>query len=247
MKNSTALVFGGSRGIGSASVEALVCDGFDVALTYVSNAATAQSVCSQAAALRPGARVEAYEVEVRNAQGVDAVFGRVADAFGAPVQCVVANAGINVPPGPVASFDGETFRRLMDVNLIGAFNILSAAGRHVADGGSIVALTTSLVRVAMAGLGPYSASKAAVEALVRAMSRELAPRRIRVNAVAPGPIDTDLFREGKTDEAKARSAALSPFGRIGRPEEIADVVAFLASTRASWIHGQVVQANGGLV
>lgn len=186
MQNSIAVVFGGSRGIGSASVKALVRGGFDVALTYVSNADTARAVCTQAAALRPGARVEAYEVEVRDAQRVDALYKRVAEAFRAPVQSVVANAGINVPPGPVATFDGDTFRRLMDVNLIGAFNILSAAGRHVADGGSIIALTTSLVRVAAPGLGPYSASKAAVEALVRAMSRELAPRQVRVNAVAQG-------------------------------------------------------------
>ena len=193
------------------------------------------------------ARVEAYQVEVRDAQGVDAFFEKVVKDFGARVQCVVANAGINVPPGPVAGFDLETFRRLMDVNLIGAFNILSAAGRQVADGGSIIALTTSLVRVAAPGLGPYSASKAAVEALVRAMSRELAARRVRVNAVAPGPVDTELFHEGKSEEVKARSAALSPFGRIGQPEEIAELIAFLASPRASWIHGQIVQANGGLV
>jgi 3-oxoacyl-[acyl-carrier protein] reductase len=79
------------------------------------------------------------------------------------------------------------------------------------------------------------------------MAKELAPRRIRVNAVAPGPVDTDLFRAGKTDEAKARSAALSPFNRIGRPEEVAEVIAFLASDKASWVHGQIVQPNGGMV
>ena len=93
----------------------------------------------------------------------------------------------------------------------------------------------------------YAASKAAVESLVRSMSKELAPRRVRVTAVAPGPVDTDLFRAGKTDEAKARSAAMSPFNRIGTPAEVAEVVACLVSARGSWVHGQVVQPNGGMV
>jgi 3-oxoacyl-[acyl-carrier protein] reductase len=104
-----------------------------------------------------------------------------------------------------------------------------------------------MVRVGIPGGGPYTATKAAVESLVRSMAKELAGRRIRVNAVAPGPVDTDLFHAGKTDEVKARSAALSPFNRIGRPDEVAEVVSFLVSDKASWIHGQVIQPNGGMV
>jgi 3-oxoacyl-[acyl-carrier protein] reductase len=83
--------------------------------------------------------------------------------------------------------------------------------------------------------------------MVRSMAKELAARRVRVNAVAPGPVDTDLFRAGKTDEMKQRSAAMSPFNRIGTPREVAEVVGFLASDRASWVHGQIVQPNGGLI
>jgi 3-oxoacyl-[acyl-carrier protein] reductase len=86
-----------------------------------------------------------------------------------------------------------------------------------------------------------------VESLVRSLARELAPRGVRVNGVAPGPVDTDLFRAGKNDEAKARSAAMSPFNRVGLADEVAEVVAFLASARASWVSGQIVQPNGGLV
>ena len=95
--------------------------------------------------------------------------------------------------------------------------------------------------------GPHTATKAAVESLVRSMSKELAGREVRVNAVAPGPVDTDLFRAGKTEEAKQRSAAMSPLNRIGRAEEIAEVVLFASSQNASWITGQIIRPNGGMI
>jgi 3-oxoacyl-[acyl-carrier protein] reductase len=229
------LVFGGSRGIGAACVDALVKSGSDVAFTSTSEAATAHD------------NVRGYAVDIRDAHAVDAVFARVTEDFGRSVNAVVANAGINVPPAPLAQFPDDAFRSLVEVNIVGAFNVLRAAAREVTDGGAIVALTTSLVRHAVPGVGPYSASKAAVECLVRSMSKELAARRVRVNAVAPGPVDTDLFRAGKTDEAKARSAALSPLNRIGLPHEVAEVVAFLLSDKASWVDGQIVQTNGGMI
>lgn len=240
MSQPVALVFGGTRGIGAAAVRALAEAGFDVGYTGTqSPPATPQPIA--------GRTVRAYRADVQKPDEVAAVFAQAASDFGGPIHCVVANAGIIVPGAPIAQFDREQFRRLMEVNLFGAFNVLAEAARQVADGGSIIALTTSLVRHAAPGLGPYSASKAAVESLVRAMARELAPRKVRVNAVAPGPVDTDLFRAGKNEEAKQRSAALSPFNRVGEPSEVAQVIAFLASDRASWVHGQVVQPNGGLV
>ncbi|GAA4532186.1 hypothetical protein GCM10023174_24700 [Chelativorans composti] len=130
---------------------------------------------------------------------------------------------------------------------MGAYNALKAAAQKVQDGGTIIVLTTSLVRHAVPGVGPYAATKAAVETMVRSLARELAGRGVRVNCVAPGPVDTDLFRSGKDEAAIARSAAMSPFNRVGRPEEIGNVIAFLASDKASWISGQIIQPNGGLV
>lgn len=231
MAKPLALVFGGSRGIGAACVEALSTAGFDVAFTYVGSSAAKGAY--RADIQKPGEIAKAFEDASRD--------------FAAPVRCVVVNAGIGVPPGPVAQFDQANFRKLVEVNVVGAFNVLREAGQRVADGGSIIAITTSMVRHAVPGFGPYAGTKAAVECMVRSMAKEIAPRKVRVNAVAPGPVDTDLFRAGKTDEAKQRSAALSPFNRIGTAKEVAEVVGFLASERASWIHGQVIQPNGGMV
>jgi 3-oxoacyl-[acyl-carrier protein] reductase len=237
MANKLALVFGGSRGIGAACVQTLVESGFDVAYTYVSSApGTADAK-----------RIRHYRADVGAPAEVAQAFADAQRDFGAPVSCVVANAGIGAPPAPVAAFDPASFRKLVEVNIVGAFNVLSEAARRIAEGGSIVALTTSMVRVGPSGFGPYSATKAAVECLVRSMAKELAPRKVRANAVAPGPVDTDLFRAGKTEEAKQRSAALSPFNRVGLPHEIAAVVAFLASDGASWVNGQIVQPNGGWI
>ncbi len=240
MSDKYALVFGGSRGIGAACVQVLAENGFAVAYT---STATGHKPSPQKGA----ARTEHYVADICVAEQVAHVFAAAARDFGGAPNCVVANAGINVPAAPLAQFDPANFRKLVEVNIVGAFNVLSEAARQVADGGAIVALTTSLIRHAAPGFGPYSASKAAVECLLRSMAKELAPRKVRVNGVAPGPVDTDLFRAGKTEEAMQRSAAMSPFSRVGTPREVAEVVSFLASEKASWVHGQIVQPNGGLI
>jgi len=240
MSNKIALVFGGTRGIGAASVQKLAEGGYDVAYTYVTSAPNVPAKIGKS-------RTKGYAVNICEPAQVAQVFADVARDFGSAPHCVVANAGINVPPGPMAQFDPENFRKLVEVNIVGAFNVLSAAAKNVVDGGNIIGLTTSMVRVAVPGGGPYTATKAAVESLLRSMSKELSARKIRVNGVAPGPVDTDLFRAGKDEAAIARSAGMSPFNRIGTPEEVAEVVAFLASDKASWVHGQIIQPNGGMV
>lgn len=224
----TALVVGGSRGIGAATVEALRSEGWKVEYTSTTG------------------KDGAIAVDIRDSASVENAFAEAAKRLGT-IDCVVANAGINVLPGPVASFDEQRMRDLVETNLIGAFNVLKAAATQVRDSGSIIGITTSMVRHAVPGVGPYSATKAAVEALLRSMSKELAGRGIRVNGVAPGPVDTDLFRAGKDEAALARSAAISPFNRVGQAHEVAAVIAFLASDKASWVSGQIVQPNGGMV
>ena len=240
MTQPLALVFGGSRGIGAACVQALAQDGFRVAFTYVSKP-------DEAKAQEKVGQIKAYAVDVRDATAVQGFFAQAAKDFGTRPKTVIVNAGINQPYVPMGQFTHDNFRKLMEVNVFGAFNVLTEAAKDVLDGGSIIGITTSMVRTAVPGGGPYTATKAAVESLLRSMGKELASRGVRVNGVAPGAVDTDLFHAGKTEEAKQRAASMSPFNRIGRPSEIADAVAFLASDRASWIHGQIIQPNGGLV
>lgn len=236
MADKLALIFGGSRGIGAACVNAMKDDGYNVAYTYVKNPPE-----------NTPDGVKAYQVDIRNLDEVQKVYADASADFGMAPTCVVANAGINVAPRPIAEFPHADFRELVEVNIVGAFNILSEAGKQVADNGTIIAVTTSMVRFAPPNGGAYTATKAAVESLVRAMSKELAGRGVRVNAVAPGPVDTDLFRTGKTPELIEKMGTFSPLNRIGEPAEIAEVVKFLASDKASWVLGQVVQPNGGMV
>jgi len=227
------LVFGASRGMGASCLADLAQAGWQVAHPYVSRPAEGSAGRGHAAGFRDTATVAH-------------VFDQLKADFGARPNAVVASAGINVPTGPTAQFKPKDFREVMEVSIVGAL-ILEEAARRVQDGGSIVAVSTSLVRHAVPGTGPYAATRAAAESMVRAMAKELAGRGVRVNAVAPGPVDTELFNAGKTEEVKQRMAAFSPRNRIGRPAEIAQVVRFLLSDESSWVHGQVVQPNGGMV
>ena len=240
MANKIAVVFGGTRGIGAACVHALAENNFDVAYTYVSSIPDLPEKIG-------ASRTKGYLVDIRDSEQVRSVFFNILKDWGSAPDCVVANAGINVPGAPMSQFDINKLKQLVDVNIVGAFNVLQHAAINVVDGGSIIALTSSMVRIGISGGGPYTATKAAVESFVRSMTKELAPRKIRVNGVAPGPVDTDLFRAGKTDEVKARMANLSPLNIIGIPKEVAEVVAFLASDKATWINGQIIQPNGGMV
>lgn len=235
-----AIIIGGSRGIGAACVHTLHRDGFRIAFTYVSQPL-------QAAKLEIGNEIKSYALDIQQPASVSELFAQVQKDFAGRPDLIVMNAGINLPYAPMGQYSHENFKKIIGVNLFGAFNVLYEAANHVKDGGSIIAITTSMVRHAVPGAAAYTASKAGVEAIIRSMAKELAPRRVRVNAVAPGSIDTDLFHAGKTDEAKARSAALSPFNRIGTCEEVAEVVSFVASDKASWVHGQIIQPNGGMV
>ena len=161
-------------------------------------------------------------------------------------QVVVNYAGI-LSQATIATTDDATFDRLVAVNIKGTFNGLREAARRIRSGGRIINLSTTLVGTRMETYGVYAATKAAVEVLTSILSKELRGRSITVNAVAPGATATDLFLEGKSQEVIDRIAKMNPFERLGRPEEIASVVSFLAGPNGSWVNGQVIRANGGVI
>ena len=239
-----ALVTGASKGIGQAIAGRLAADGAAIAVHFGEDAAGAAETVGRIESA--GGKAKALRANIVDAAQVKAMFEDVLGSFGR-LDVVVNNAGVNVAPCPLAELSEADFDRVMQTNAKGVFLVMREAAKRLAEDGRIVSIATTISLTARPGFGVYAASKAAVEGLTRVLARELAVKRITVNAVAPGPVDTALFRKGKSEAQLQASAAFSPMNRVGKPEEIADVVAFLASPAASWITGQVLRANGGWI
>jgi 3-oxoacyl-[acyl-carrier protein] reductase len=192
---------------------------------------------------RQSGRAVAAGADVADPDQVDRLFQQATDSFGR-IDVVVHTAGI-MPLSPIAKGDVETFDRVIATNLRGTFLILSRAARRVVDGGRILAFSSSVIAKSFPTYRPYIASKAGVEGLVHVLANELRGRRISVNAVAPGPVATDLFLKEKTDAQVDELRKLAPLERLGEPDDIANVVSFLAGPQGGWVNAQVVRANGG--
>ncbi|EPC03194.1 3-ketoacyl-ACP reductase [Litchfieldella anticariensis FP35 = DSM 16096] len=237
----TAIVTGASRGIGRAIALRLAADGLAVTVNYAGNTAKAEETV--AAIEANGGKAVAVQGDVANPQDVERLFQATQEAFGR-IDVVVHNAGI-MPMATIGSDNLEAFDKVIATNLRGAYLVLAQAARHLGEGGRIIALSSSVLAKSFPAYGPYIASKAGVEGLVHVLANEMRGRQITVNAVAPGPVATELFFHGKTDERVAEIAAMSPLERIGQPEEIASAVAFLAGPDGAWVNSQVIRVNGG--
>lgn len=239
--NKAALVTGASGGIGRAVAMRLAEDGFAITVHYSGSAASAQYVVDEIKAR--GGQAIAVQADISDAAQVQQLFQKAADAFGR-IDVVVNSAGI-MPLSTIAKLDLEAFDKVIATNLRGAFLVLGQAAQRVSPGGRIIALSSSVIAKALPTYGPYIASKAGVEGLVRVLANELRGRSITINAVSPGPVATELFLKGKTDAQIEQFSKATPLERLGQPEDIAGVVSFLAGPDGGWINGQVLRANGG--
>jgi 3-oxoacyl-[acyl-carrier protein] reductase len=239
--NKTAVITGGSRGIGRAVSERLAAEGYNIAIAFRSDEASALEVAD--AVRQAGGSAVCVRCDVACSDDVSNLFDTAHKAFGG--LDVTVNCAGDMMVGTLEDFDPEVFDRLVAVNIRGTFLVSQQAARRTRPGGAIINISTAAERQAIPGYGPYAMTKGAVEGLTLILARELKGRDITVNTVAPGPTETDLFLRGKNEELVQKIAELNPFGRLGQPEEIADVVAFLANgTR--WISGQTIFVNGGM-
>jgi len=241
VKGKIAIVTGASRGIGRAAAIRLGADGFSVVVGYGREQAKAEQAVS--AIKEQGGKAFALAADVGSEADVRRLFEHAEKEFGR-IDVVVNCAGI-MPLSPIAQGDVDAFDRTMATNLRGTFLVFSEAARRLADGGRIIAFSTSAIAKSFPTYGAYVASKAGVESLVHVLANELRGRNITVNAIAPGPVETDMFLTGKTPEQIAQLAKLAPLERIGRTDDIAGLVSFLAGPDGGWINSQVLRANGG--
>lgn len=236
-----AVVTGSSRGIGAATARRLARDGFPVTVNYLTNRELAEQVVRDIEAA--GGRAIVRQGDVADPAAVKALFDANEEAFGG-VDIVVNNAGImNV--GPFAQMTDEAFDRMMATNVKGSFNVLREASRRVRDGGRIVSLSSSIIKMSPPATAAYAATKAAQEIYSNVLAKELGGRNISVNAISPGAVDTQLLRQ-HGEEALRGIPETTPLRRLGQPEDIANVIGLLCSQDGAWIDGQNIFANGGI-
>jgi 3-oxoacyl-[acyl-carrier protein] reductase len=242
LTNKVILVTGASRGIGAAIARKLSSEGAKIIVNYAGGKDAADQVVADIK--EKGGDAIAVQADVSKSADVKNLFDAAIAHYGR-IDVLVNNAGIMLLK-PIKDTTDEEFERQFDINVKGTFNTLREAATKLADKGSIINFSTTVNRVMIPTYATYVASKSAVEQLTRVFSKEMGARGINVNSVSPGPTSTDLFMNGKSQEVIDRLASMAAFNRLGKPEEIAEVVAFLASDAAKWITGQNIGVNGGM-
>lgn len=237
-----AIITGASRGIGHAIALRLGREGLAVVVNYANNKIEADKVAS--AIDSAGGRAISVQADVSKPADVVRLFDQTERAFGG-TDVLVNNAGI-LQTKPVAETEDDLFDRTFAINVRGTFNTLRQAAQRLRSGGRIINFSSSAIALNLPGYAVYGATKAAVEVLTNVFAKELRGRNITVNAVAPGPTGTELFYQGKSEELIQHFAHMSPLERLGQPEDIANVVAFLVGPEGGWINGQSIRVNGGI-
>ena len=243
LNDTVAIVTGASRGIGAAIAERLAAEGATIAVNYAKSAKQAESVVAKITGT--GGNAKTFQADLGDPAQARSLVNAVFEAFGR-IDILVNNAGSSAY-APLEAIDEAQIHSQLGVNLIGPILATQAAVKHFPkEGGRVINVSSVLSTRPLPGLSVYSATKSGLNALARAWAAELGSKGITVNAVSPGPVDTEMFRSSGFDEnAKNFMISRTPLGRIGTPSDIADVVAFLASPDAGWVTGQVIDASGG--
>jgi 3-oxoacyl-[acyl-carrier protein] reductase len=243
LAGKAALVTGAARGIGRAVAVRLAQSGAAVVVNYAGSAQQAQETASLIAAA--GGKAVAVQADVSKASDVKRLFDACVTQFGR-LDILVNNAGMMFTK-PVVEVGEAEFDRIFAVNVKGTFLCCQEAAKRMSEGGRIVNVSSTTTALMLPGYAAYVATKGAVEQFSHVLAKELGPKQITVNVVSPGPTETELFNQGKTEEQKRGFAQMAALGRLGRPQDIAAAVALLVSDEAGWITGQNIRANGGLI
>lgn len=236
-----ALVTGASRGIGAVIARRLAGDGFAVAVNFASSAKDAEDVVHRIE--QDGGQAVAIKADVSQPSAVAQMVAATLERFGR-LDVLVHNAGIQLL-GTLEEMDDDAFDHLIAVNLTSTFTVLREGVSAIADGGRIVVLSSGTTNVLAPRYGVYAATKAGVEALAGVLAKEMRGRGVTVNAIAPGPVATDLYLTGKSEATINEAAARSPLERLGQSDDIASVVSQLTGEAGGWINGQTILVNGG--
>ena len=242
LTNKTALVTGGSRGMGRATALALAAAGARVIVHYGRNAEEAKTVVDQIRAA--GGKADAVATDLAAPEGAHALAAQVRNLVGNRLDILVSNAGIS-KAAPIESISVKDFDDLFAVNVRAPYFLVQQLLPILGEGGSVVFVSSLGARAAVGTLAAYAATKGAINTLVKYFAAALGPHGIRVNAVAPGVIDTDMSNFTKTEEGRGAVMAMQTLKRIGQPDDVASVIAFLASDEARWISGDIIAADGG--
>ncbi|MFY9290709.1 MAG: glucose 1-dehydrogenase [Methylorubrum rhodinum] len=244
LEGKVAVVTGASKGIGAAIAKALARDGAGVVVNYASSKAGADAVVE--AITKAGGRAIAVQGDVSRAEQAEGLIEAAVRAFGR-LDILVNNSGV-YEFAAIEEVTEEHYRRLFDVNVLGVLLTTRAAAKHLGEGGSIVNISSAATLVNMPTTAAYTATKGALNAITGVLANELAPRRIRVNGVSPGLVVTEGTHTAGVigSEMEAGLVAQTPLGRAGQPDDIAGVVAFLASDDARWVTGENIAASGGV-
>lgn len=242
LKGKVALVTGSSRGIGAAIAKKLAAEGAIIAVNYTNSQDSAEKVA--AAVVELGTKAKTFKANISVESEARKLVEDVVKEFG-KIDILVNNAAI-WDAKPLDQIDVDHYDKVFDVNLKGVVAVTVAALPHINDGGRIINISSGAAKATMAGASIYSASKAALDTLTRIWGNELGARKITVNGVAPGTTATEMLMEALPEEVKQAMIAKTPLGRLGESEDIAEVVAFVASPAAGWITGQTIAADGGL-